>query len=247
VLIHGFTDTWRTWELVLPALEAHFDVLAPTLIGHAGGPPLPDQFTDEDLIDALERSLDDAGIDTAHVAGNSLGGYAALRLAERGRARSVTALAPAGGWADDAFVQTAAFFRTMHDLILQAAPFADQAMATPEGRRQATQFTVVNFEHLPAELLAHQLRGAAATATLPMLEHSLAHGFQIDAARITCPVRIVWGDQDQILRWPSAAARFHEWLPSADWVELPGIGHCPQLDVPGQTAELITEWAGRSA
>ncbi len=40
VLIHGFTDTWRTWELVLPALERRHDVLAVTLAGHAGGPPL---------------------------------------------------------------------------------------------------------------------------------------------------------------------------------------------------------------
>ena len=39
-LLHGFTDTWRTWELVLPALERRFEVLAPTLPGHAGGPPL---------------------------------------------------------------------------------------------------------------------------------------------------------------------------------------------------------------
>ena len=38
--IHGFTDTWRTWELALPALERDHDVLAPTLAGHAGGPPL---------------------------------------------------------------------------------------------------------------------------------------------------------------------------------------------------------------
>ena len=36
VCLHGFTDTWRTWELVLPALERHHDVLAPTLPGHAG-------------------------------------------------------------------------------------------------------------------------------------------------------------------------------------------------------------------
>jgi pimeloyl-ACP methyl ester carboxylesterase len=36
VCLHGFTDTWRTWELVLPTLERHHDVLAPTLIGHAG-------------------------------------------------------------------------------------------------------------------------------------------------------------------------------------------------------------------
>ncbi len=34
--LHGFTGTWRMWELVLPALERHHDVLAPTLLGHAG-------------------------------------------------------------------------------------------------------------------------------------------------------------------------------------------------------------------
>jgi pimeloyl-ACP methyl ester carboxylesterase len=28
VCLHGFADTWRTWELVLPALERRHDVLA---------------------------------------------------------------------------------------------------------------------------------------------------------------------------------------------------------------------------
>ena len=40
VCVHGFTGTWRMWELVLPMLERDHDVLAPTLIGHAGGPPI---------------------------------------------------------------------------------------------------------------------------------------------------------------------------------------------------------------
>ena len=31
--LHGFADTWRTWELVLPLLEREHDVLAPTLAG----------------------------------------------------------------------------------------------------------------------------------------------------------------------------------------------------------------------
>ncbi len=35
VCLHGFTATWRTCELVLPALELHHEVLAPTLLGHA--------------------------------------------------------------------------------------------------------------------------------------------------------------------------------------------------------------------
>ena len=46
------------------------------------------------------------------------------------------------------------------------------------------------------------------------------------------------GAADRILPWPQAAARFREdWLPQADWVVLDG--HCPQLDVPLETGELI--------
>ena len=37
VCLHGFTDTWRTWELVLPALERSHDVLAPTLLATPAG------------------------------------------------------------------------------------------------------------------------------------------------------------------------------------------------------------------
>jgi pimeloyl-ACP methyl ester carboxylesterase len=53
-------------------------------------------------------------------------------------------------------------------------------------------------------------------------------------------VRIVWGAEDRLLSWPRAAERYRrEWLPHADWVLLDGVGHCPQLDVPLETAELI--------
>ena len=50
------------------------------------------------------------------------------------------------------------------------------------------------------------------------------------------------GTADRLLRWPSAAARYREQLlPHADWVELDGVGHCPQLDVPTEAAQLILE------
>jgi pimeloyl-ACP methyl ester carboxylesterase len=53
-------------------------------------------------------------------------------------------------------------------------------------------------------------------------------------------VRIVWGTEDVLLPWPRAATRFHrDWLSHADWVELDDVGHCPQLDVPLETAQLI--------
>lgn len=54
-------DTWRTWDLVLPTLERAHDVLAPTLPGHASGPPLPSAVSGATFVDAVERAMDEAG------------------------------------------------------------------------------------------------------------------------------------------------------------------------------------------
>jgi pimeloyl-ACP methyl ester carboxylesterase len=235
VCLHGFLDTPRTWELVLPALEREHDVLAPAL-------PLDDAANATATVDALERVLDDAGLPTVHLVGNSLGGYLALRLAARGRARTVVALAPAGGWAPDdtSWHETLRLQAELHEQAKALAPQADALLATPEGRRRATSLITTNFEHIPAELLAHQLLAIAACAGAQrLIDAALRDGWNLDAERITCPVRIVWGTADRLLPWPSAAARYRRRLPNADWVELDGIGHCPQLDVPVETAQLI--------
>lgn len=243
VCLHGFTDTWRGWELVLPALEREHDVLAPTLAGHAGGPPIERAVDSAVLVDAVERAMDAAGFETAHVVGNSLGGYVALQLAERGRARSVVALAPAGGWAetDDSYQDVLGHFTTMQEMVRSAAVHADAIVGTPAGRRAATSFIATEFEHIPGELIAHQIRGAASCeAVFDLLDYASREGWQLDPERIRCPLRIVWGTGDRVLEWPSSAARFRaDWFPTADWVELEGVGHCPQLDRPLETAQLI--------
>jgi pimeloyl-ACP methyl ester carboxylesterase len=248
VCLHGFADTWRVWELVLPALERRHHVLAVTLAGHAGGPPIEGEIGPEVLADAVERAMDDAGFETAHLVGNSLGGHVALQLAARGRARTVVALAPAGGWArgDDSYKELLRFQARMLELARTAAPHAGAMLASVAGRRRATEDLTTHFEHIPTELLAHQALGVASCRDgLAMIEHGLRHDWSLDAARIDCPVRIVWGTADRLLPWPSAAARYRsDWLPHADWVELDGIGHCPQLDVPLETAQLILGHTG---
>jgi pimeloyl-ACP methyl ester carboxylesterase len=243
VLLHGFVDCWRTWELVLPQLERHHDVLAPALVGHAGGPPLDVELTHDVLPDALERAMDEAGFETAHIVGNSLGGYLALQLAARGRARSVVALAPGGGWAkgDDSYLETLDFFVELQAQVKAIAPHAERLLASPQGKRRATLYTTVNYEHIPIELLAHQTRAVAACDDVgTMSDFPRREGYRLDAERVTCPVRVVWGTEDRLLPWPRAARRFlDDWLPQADWVVLDGVGHCPQLDVPLETAQLI--------
>lgn len=133
-----------------------------------------------------------------HVAGSSLGGWLALALAARGRARSVVALAPAGG-ADHAGV-----------LERQSALVESGVVGHPGARR--------------------------------LLAHARLHGWPLDPSRVTCPLRFVWGTADALLPWPDSAAAYRAGFPTADWVELDGAGHHPQLDRPLETAELIAGW-----
>jgi pimeloyl-ACP methyl ester carboxylesterase len=230
------------WDLVLPALERRHNVLAVTLPGHAGGPRLPEALSEATLPDAIEHLMDDAGFERAHLVGNSLGGFLALQLAARGRATSVVALAPAGGWAeiDESVDRMLESFVEMHDLLAALAPYADAIAATPDGRRRATQLITVNYEHIPPELIAHLICGVAGcTEVARFVAHARRAGWDLAAGQIDCPVRVVWGAEDRLLPWPESAARHRESLPHGDWVVLDGVGHCPQLDVPVETAELI--------
>jgi pimeloyl-ACP methyl ester carboxylesterase len=134
----------------------------------------------------------------------------------------------------------------MRAALRAVAPYADALVATPEGRRRATRMITERFEHIPAELLAHLIRGVAACdGAEALIAYAGRAGWQLEPSRIDCPVRVIWGAEDRLLPWPAAAAGFlHERLPHADWVELEGVGHCPQLDVPLETAQLILGFTG---
>jgi pimeloyl-ACP methyl ester carboxylesterase len=222
VCLHGFAGTWHAWEPVLPALERHHDVLAVTLAGHNGGPPVAGGPDEAMLADAVEQAMDEAGFDVAHIVGHSLGGYVALQLAARGRARSVVAFAPAGGWASE------------HDTC-PGEPLEFASGLYKEARRSP---------HLWAAtaLVLEEVGMGHAAGALPLIARAMQGGWTLDAERIACPVRIGWGTEDACLPWPAAAARFRtDWLPNAEYVELEGVAHCPHIETPAATAQLILE------
>ena len=100
VLLHALGSSRRVWEPVIPALSEHFDVVAVDLPGFGDSAPLPPETepSSEVLASTVAGLLDDLGTGSAHVVGNSLGGWVALELAELRQAASVTLLSPAGLW-----------------------------------------------------------------------------------------------------------------------------------------------------
>jgi pimeloyl-ACP methyl ester carboxylesterase len=243
VLIHGVGHTWRGWKPMLPELERRFDVLAVDLPGHGHSPPLQAgvDSTPEALADAVERQMLGAGFDSAHLAGNSLGGWISLELARRGRARSVTAISPAGLQHAREKDWGVGILRGMRWLA-QNAPAPEALLRNPVTRSLLAGPSMARpWRKDPDELIEE----SELYASCPGLPATLPHTFHAQPRGLTTldvPVLILWGNLDVILL-PRQGRRFERLIPGAELRYVRGAGHVPMSDVPGLLAGAIAEFA----
>jgi 3-oxoadipate enol-lactonase len=83
VLSNSLGATRGMWDPQVPALAERFRVVTYDTRGHGESPTPPGPYTLDDLVDDLVALLDEVGAERAHVAGLSLGGMTAMRLAAR--------------------------------------------------------------------------------------------------------------------------------------------------------------------
>lgn len=254
VLLHGFTGSWPHWRPVLGELAARYEVVAPTLAGHDGGPPFPmsTPLTLAAGADSLEAHLDDLGVGTAHIAGNSMGGALALELAKRGRARSAVALAPAGGWTDGdgEAKRLAAFFARQIRLTRLVQSRLRTVMHRPSARRAALREIMRHGELVaPADavdMALASLRCTLADRAIAALRSD--RGFALsDLDRIACPVLLASPQFDRILPGAKHAPRYRREIPGVEWRMLPGCGHVPMWDDTRLIVRTIDEFVSRHA
>jgi pimeloyl-ACP methyl ester carboxylesterase len=255
VLIHGFTATWRCWLPVLAELVPRFEVIAPTLHGHDGGSALPPRrapYSIAEAADYLERHLDEIGVGTAHLAGNSLGGALALELAKRGRARSVVGISPAGGLrpGDDAAAQQIIkVFARMQKTTTASLKLLPRVMARPALRRLALRDVMTRGHQVPAAEALALARSSVRCDIVEDVYTVLRNGDASlhDLDRIDVPVLITWGDKDRILPLPVHSPRLREEITGLEFRTMPGIGHTPMWDDPGLIAAAIGDFTARAA
>jgi pimeloyl-ACP methyl ester carboxylesterase len=246
LLLHGLTASFRIWEPVLEALEKHHDVLAPTLAGHRGGTPLECGIAAgvASLTDAVEHRLDELEIERPHIAGNSLGGWIALELARRGRARSVVALSPAGAWGTVAELERVRLLiRAGH---LAAGIGGDRIrglIARPRSRRLLLRGAFEHGERVPPAAVGAILADNVGCTVLDEFLRGLPRDGRI-AGPIEppdCPIRIAWGECDRTLPFERYGRPLLPLVPAAELVRLSGVGHVPMYDDPGLVASTILD------
>ena len=231
VLLHGYSADRVVWMRFARHLAKDHRVVIPELAGHGtsgftsgAGHSAPAQAA------RVATAMDRLGIDRAHVAGNSMGGFVAATLALAAPDRVASLL--------------------LSDAVGVASPDpSDAELAFREGRNPFLLDDVADFPEFYAMTMARPpfvpafLRTAIAAdyvARRDQLEE-IFHDFHgrdmLDArlGEITAPTLVMWGEQDRLVH-PSTARVWADGIPGARTVTYPGIGHMPMVEVPGRSA-----------
>ncbi|HTZ65123.1 MAG TPA: alpha/beta hydrolase [Solirubrobacteraceae bacterium] len=247
LLLHGTNSSRSIWKPLLPRLSAERDVLAVDLPGHGQSPP--SSFTPPAWADDIAAFLDELGLRRVIVVGHSSGGWTALELAKRGRARAVLALAPAGLWRRHSPLVTDAIL----DINWRTGQLLGERALAPLRTGIGRRIALRQISARPAEVGQHEALVAARAALAS--KHFPEHFSQTRRLRflngksipVEVPIHIVWGDQDHIAG--ARRSRYTDQLPVHATVETwQRCGHMLMWDDPGAVlAAALALSAGSAA
>jgi pimeloyl-ACP methyl ester carboxylesterase len=254
VLLHPFLLSQTVWEDVAQQLAdtGRYEVFAPTMAGHNGGPSAGTWLlSSAALADHVERQMDELGWQTAHIVGNSLGGWVAFELERRGRARTVTGIAPAGGWTrwSPAKFEVIAKFIVVIPLLALARLFGPRVLHLPFSRRCATFAISASPDGVSERQLSSIVDdvGHCPAYFQLLLKALLMHGLR-ELALNAVPAHLVICGKDRIVPAPRFSRHFTACLPDENHqvTTLEGVGHVPMFEAPDRITEVITGFIEQS-
>ncbi|GAC1402465.1 MAG: alpha/beta fold hydrolase [Mycobacterium sp.] len=249
LLIHGMAGSSETWRAMMPQLSKRYRVIAPDLLGHGHSDKPRGDYSLGAFAVWLRDLLDELGVASATVIGQSLGGGVAMQFVyqhpdycERLILISSGGLGPDVGWI----------------LRLLSAPGAEAILPVIAPRPVLTVGNKLRSWLSTAGI--HSPRGAELWRAYSSLADSDTrraflrtlrsvvdyHGQAVSALNRLhvashLPIMAIWGDHDNIIPVDHAYAA-HDARPDSRVEVLSGVGHFPQVERPHEVVDLIDDF-----
>ena len=238
VLLHGFGDSFTTWDGWVRELKSQVHIISLDFPGHGlTRAPLGTTLSGDGLADFVDAFAAKLALPKFAVAGNSMGGGAAWELAVRhpDRVRALI-LVDAAGFANDKPGEQPLAFRILRYRLgrillskIDNRPLIDQGLKVDVyDKSLITPFIVdrfAEFQRAPGhrEILMSVNMGQRAGSTAELL------------SSIKVPTLILWGESDPLIE-PGAAKKFAAAISGSKLITYPEVGHLPQLEIPQRSA-----------
>ena len=245
VFAHEFAGDFRSWE---PQVR-HFSRRYRCITYNARGYPPSDvpsdveRYSQQRARDDIRAVLDALGIQRAHVVGRSMGGFATLHFGMAYSPRALSLVVAGCGYGA---------------VPSQYAQFQEQARSLARTMREEGMAKVAaTYGHGPARvqlqakdprgfaafirnLSEHSAQGSANTMLGVQSRRPSLYDLTAEMARITAPVLIVAGDEDEPTLEPSLLMK--RTIPTAALAVLPKSGHVFNLEEPDLFNRLVEDF-----
>jgi pimeloyl-ACP methyl ester carboxylesterase len=249
LFLHGYADSADTWRYALDHMRrAGRRALALDMPGFGQASRLD---REQPILPQLDRF---AAAAIRHLAaegdvivvGNSLGGCVAIRAAQDAKLpiEGIVPVAPAGldmpGWF--AVMEGEPLIRTLlrvpvglpEAVVREAVGRVYRTLAFSPTNRIDPGVVAAFTSHVRSRRDVVRI-WATGRRLLPELDEP----FELD--RIGCPVLLVWGDRDRMVR-VTGAERVLGAVSDARLEVIENCGHCPQIEVPERLADLLLDF-----
>lgn len=238
VLLHGYSDSWRSFERLLPHLPRSLRTFAVTQRGHGDADRPTTGYALEQVAADVAAFMDAVGLEAAVIVGDSSASYTAQRYAidHPRRTLGLVLMSAVRSFRDIAGVSTLA------EMISELRDPIDPAFV------RAFQETTL-FHPVPPAFLETVI---AESCKLPArvwkaaLEGLLEADPPTEVASITAPTMILWGERDEYcLRADQEALAAA--IPGSRLVTYEETGHAVHWEQPERVAVDLVEFVKRVA
>ena len=231
VLVHGYTADKTMWHRTAKSLGKDFHIIAPDMAGHgetrydkSANYAMPTQAA------WTNKLLEHLGIEKAHLAGSSMGGFIAATFAKAypEKTLSITLIDPAGITSPEPSDIQSVFEDTGRNMFLpeteaEFVEFMGLVMAKPPFTPKFILRTMAHNHVSRRASYAH------------IFEDFFDKDFlENDLKNIKAPTLLIWGRQDQILH-VSAAEIWQAGIKNCQTIIWDDLGHVPNFEAPKRT------------
>jgi pimeloyl-ACP methyl ester carboxylesterase len=248
VFVHEFSGDFRSWEPQLRHFGQSYRAIAYNARGYPPSdvPADPRAYSQDRAADDILTILDHLALESAHIVGLSMGGFATLHFGFRhpARARSLTVAGCGAGAEPELREGFLAQTNAGIDCIRSEgmAAFAERHAYGPS-RVQFAAKDPRGFIEFKRGFMEHDATGSINTMARVMRERPSLWNLTDEMRALRVPTLILTGDEDWICLRPSLLMK--ETIPSAALVVMPNSGHTINLEDPDGFNRIVGEFFGK--
>ena len=243
ILVHGTSASLHTWDGWTEILSKHHRVIRFDMQGFGLTGPHPQaKYRIEDYAETLVKLMDSMNIDTAIVAGNSLGGYVAWSTAVLYPERvSKLVLVDSTGYPFQSESIPIGFR-------ISQSPFLKYLLGDIMPRsviKSSLENVYGNPEKITEELVDRyfdlNIREGNRAALAKRFVETKAGQLANRVGELAQPTLIMWGEQDRLIPI-SVGQRFHRELKNNQFITFSDLGHVPHEEDPQLTVSAVEQF-----